>query len=300
MEVDLNKEFEACSILLVGAGGQVGISLQQQMPKNVNLLSLDRHKLDITDSKAVSAAISHFQPDWIINAAAYTAVDTAESEPEIAFAINRDGAANLARAAEAVNACMIQISTDYVFDGTQTRPYRPDDPVNPINVYGESKLAGEEATKKIMGHDLLILRTAWVYAPHGKNFLTTMLRLMKERNELRIVEDQIGTPTSASTLANVILRGIANNVTGTHHWTDAGIASWYDFACAIQEFAQDAELFLGECHLSPIHTSEYPTPAKRPMYSVLDKSAFRQAINMEGLQWRKALQVAISRLTGLR
>jgi dTDP-4-dehydrorhamnose reductase len=280
-------------ILLTGAGGQVGICLQQQMPKDVALLALDRKALDITDREAVTEAVAGFKPDWIINAAAYTAVDKAESEPELAFAINRDGAAHLAQAAADLNARMVQISTDYVFDGNKARPYRPDDNVNPINVYGESKLAGEIVTREALDEHALILRTAWVYASHGRNFLTTMLRLMRERDELKIVEDQVGTPTSARTLAEIILIAIARKVTGTHHWTDAGVASWYDFACAIAELAKSAGLITGACRIKPISTRDYPTPARRPVFSLLDKQSLRGAIGEHGMQWRRALQQMI-------
>lgn len=281
-------------ILVAGAGGQLGIALQQQMSRGVELLAPDRGRLDITDAGAVTEAIRDFRPDWIINAAAYTAVDKAESEPEAAFAINRDGAANLARAAGEVGARMVQISTDYVFDGTLARPCRPDDPVNPVNVYGESKLAGEIATREILGDDLLILRTAWVYAPHGRNFLTTMLRLMRERSELKVVEDQVGTPTSALTLSSTILSALEKEITGTHHWTDAGVASWYDFACAIRDLATEAGLKLGVRRVLPITTADYPTPARRPACSLLDKQSLRMAIADDGMHWREALQRAVA------
>jgi len=291
----LHAELKGRRVLIAGAGGQLGIALQKQMPADVELFALDRNGLNITDASSVTRIVTRLRPDWIINAAAYTDVDKAEAEAALAMSINRDGASNLARAAESINARMVQISTDYVFDGCQTRPYRPDDPVNPVNVYGESKLAGENATREILGERLLILRTAWVYSPHGRNFLTTMLRLIRERDELCVVEDQIGTPSSALRLADAILTGIAKDITGIHHWTDAGVTSWYDFACAIQELAGLSGFVFNPCHIVPIPTSEYPTPARRPAYSVLDKSTFRKAAEIEGLQWRQALQQEISR-----
>jgi len=283
-------------ILLAGAGGQVGIALQQQMPGAVKLLALDRKGLDITDTKAVAEVVKSFRPDWIINAAAYTAVDKAESEPEAAFAINREGAANLARAAELVKARMVHISTDYVFDGRQARPYKPDDPVNPLNVYGESKLAGESAIREVLGDNLLIIRTAWVYAAHGKNFLTTMLRLMREQDELRVVEDQIGTPTSAVSLASVILMSVSSNLTGIHHCTDAGVASWYDFAIAIRELVTDLDI--KSCRIHPIQTVEYQTPAKRPICSVLDKTSLRASGVTHEVSWWGALHDVLSPVSG--
>ncbi|HDP90412.1 MAG TPA: dTDP-4-dehydrorhamnose reductase [Thioalkalivibrio sp.] len=296
---DLQQALAGRRVLLAGGGGQVGVALRQIMPGGVELQALDRGALDITDRKAVTEAVGRIKPDWVINAAAYTAVDKAESEPELAFVINRDGAAHLAQAAAEANARMVQISTDYVFDGEQARPYRPDDAVNPINVYGESKLAGEVATRGVLGERALILRTAWVYSPHGRNFLTTMLRLMRERDELKVVEDQVGTPTSASSLARVILLAMAREVTGTHHWTDAGATSWYDFACAIGELAEIAGFTFGACRIAPIPTSDYPTPARRPTSSLLDKQSMRQAIGEDGVQWKKALRQVVSQMVDL-
>jgi len=285
-------------ILLVGAEGQLGKALCEQLPSEAELIALGRKQLDIVDAKAVHAAAINYRPHWVINAAAYTAVDKAESESDIAFFVNRDGAANLAIAAEAVGARMVQISTDYVFDGTQVRPYLPDDPVNPINVYGESKLAGEVATKEILGENVLILRTAWVYAANGRNFVKTILRLINERDEIKVVDDQIGTPTCASSLANAVILGIALNITGTHHWTNAGVASWYDFACSIEKAARKMGLTDRKCRISPIPTSEYPTPAKRPSYSLLDKTSFRKKIDNDGIHWMQDLDATISRLAG--
>lgn len=292
--VNIDQGLSGIRILLAGAGGQLGVAMQQCIPESVELIALDRATLDITDHDAVSDAVRRFRPDWVINAAAYTAVDKAESEIDIAFAINRDGAANLAQAAAGSNARMVHISTDYVFDGKQARPYLPDDTVNPINVYGESKLAGEVSVREVLGEEALILRTAWVYAPHGKNFLTTMLKLMKELGELKVVEDQIGSPTSVYSLANGILAAIANKFSGTHHWTDAGITSWYDFACAINEYA--ATTGTKACNIYPIPTSDYPTPAKRPSCAVLDKQSMRNAIGYHGVQWKDALRGVMERL----
>jgi dTDP-4-dehydrorhamnose reductase len=283
-------------ILLVGAGGQLGQSMKEQLPTGVEMLALDRKKLNIVDTQAVKEAVTKYKPHWLINAAAYTAVDKAESEAEIAFSINRDGAANLANAAKTVGARMVQVSTDYVFDGAQARPYKPDDSVNPINVYGESKLAGEVATREILGDDALILRTAWVYAANGRNFVKTMLRLINEREEVRVVEDQVGTPTSATTLADAVILGIALGVTGTHHWTNTGVASWYDFAVAIQATSREMGITEGNCRITPIPTSEYPTPAKRPACTLLDKSSFRQQIGNNGVHWVQDLGMTIGKI----
>lgn len=281
-------------ILVTGCNGQLGIALQNIKAPDVDMLALDRSSLDITDIKQVKNIVAQFNPDWIINAAAYTAVDKAESESELVFLINKTGAENLARAAEICSAKMIQVSTDYVFDGTQGRAYKPDDPVNPINVYGESKLGGEIAVREILGNESLILRTAWVYAPYGNNFLTTMLRLMKEQKELKIIEDQIGTPTNANTLAHVIFTAIKNEVTGTHHWTDAGVASWYDFANAIYNLATAKGVLDSQCNIIPIPSESYPTAAKRPICSILDKQDFRNSISVNGQSWLFELNRCLS------
>ena len=284
-------------ILLTGASGQLGLSLQQHIPDNIELLALDRHALDITSYSKVMEAVGAFHPDWIINAAAYTTVDEAEVEQTTAEAINHHGAGNLAKAAEQLQARMVHISTDYVFDGVKAGPYMPDDATNPINVYGRTKLAGEQAVRNILGEQALILRTAWVYASHGHNFLNTMLRLMNERDTLNVVEDQVGTPTSTSSLADVILRSIECELSGTHHWTDAGVASWYDFACEISCLADKAGLLNNSCHIQPIPTSAYPTPATRPQNSMLDKQSTRVALQYPGRHWSESLLDEINKLS---
>lgn len=287
----IQNELHGCRVLIAGSDGQLGFALQQGKPKDVDLRALPSNRLDITDAKAVNATVEQFKPHWVINAAAYTAVDKAESEYDSAFSVNRDGAANLAYAAKSAGARMVQVSTDYVFDGKQARPYEPHDPVNPINVYGESKLAGEIVTREVVGEDLLIVRTAWVYALRGKNFLTTMLRLMNERNELSVVEDQVGAPTSAFTLAQAIWQAI--KITGVHHWTDAGAASWYDFACAIYEYASERKLVKNQCILRPLSSGAYPTAANRPPCSLLNKQSFRGSLGYDGEQWRRVLKQMI-------
>lgn len=285
-------------ILIAGSGGQVGVALQRVMLNDIELLALDRKGLNIADAKAVKDTVTLFKPDWIINAAAYTAVDKAEKESDLAFAVNRDGAKNLALAADVVGARMVQISTDYVFDGVKASPYDPDDPVNPVNVYGESKLAGEVVTRKILGNNLLILRTAWVYSSYSQNFLTTMLRLMRERRELRVIEDQIGTPTSALTLAKAILSAIDNEVTGTHHWTDAGVASWYDFANAINILGVSSGVLENTCSITPISANDYPALARRPACTLLEKQKFRACIGDDGGYWQSILKQVIDSIDG--
>lgn len=283
-------------ILLVGAQGQLGWELQRTAPAGLTLHALDRAALDITDAAAVQACVEALRPGLIINAAAYTAVDRAEQEPALAYAVNRDGPAHLAAAAAACGARLVHVSTDFVFDGTLGRPYRPEDPVKPLGVYGASKAAGEAAVREALGGAALILRTAWVYSAHGANFVKTMLRLMRERERLGVVADQVGTPTWARDLARALWRAAELGLTGTHHWTDAGVASWYDFAVAIQEEALALGLLTRPIPIDPIATADYPTPARRPAYSVLDKTAFWTALGRPAGHWRVGLRGMLKEL----
>jgi dTDP-4-dehydrorhamnose reductase len=237
-------------------------------------------------------------PDLVINAAAYTAVDKAESEKDKAYEVNVRGAANIAKAAEHSGARLIHISTDFVFDGRKSKPYRPDDKPNPISVYGASKLQGEEAVLRETMKKALILRTGWVYSSHGSNFVKTMLKLMAERDEISVVADQVGTPTWARGLAKAIYH-FANipDTHGIYHSTDAGVASWYDFAAAIQEEAHQLGILQSLIPVIPIRTDDYPTAAKRPPYSVLDKTATWQALGYTASHWRVALRLMLEELT---
>lgn len=259
-------------MLITGSGGQLGTELAGTAPPGAELVRTDRAELDITDRNSVLEFVKEIKPDLIINAAAYTAVDKAESEPDLAFRINRDGAAHLAQAAKKAGARIIHVSTDYVFDGRQGSPYKPDDKPNPLNVYGESKLAGERAVQEITEGRGLIVRTAWVYSAHGHNFVKTMLRLLRERKEVRVVCDQIGTPTHARGLADALWRFAGRaDLHGIYHWTDAGVASWYDFAEAVRSCRLRREPRQDVGLLYPIPSSQYNTPAVRPAYCVLDK-----------------------------
>lgn len=290
-------------ILLTGANGQLGWELQRTCPAHIELHAHDANTLDITDALAVRDAVQAIKPDWIINAAAYTAVDKAESETTLAYAVNRDGARHLAEAARAasalnaVSARMVQVSTDFIFDGEQGHPYRPDAVPSPLGVYGASKLAGELAVRDTLGEHALILRTAWVYSAHGHNFVKTMLRLMKEREQLSIVADQVGSPTWAHGLAQAIWQATTINLNGTHHWTDAGTASWYDFAQAIHDEARALGLLERDCALHPIATADYPTPARRPGFSLLDKASTWQALHIsQPTHWRAQLRAMLIEL----
>ncbi|WP_414040905.1 dTDP-4-dehydrorhamnose reductase [Acidithiobacillus sp. M4-SHS-6] len=277
-------------VLLLGANGQVGWELQRQLPESVELLALSRAQADISSQEQVARITRQFRPDLIINAAAYTAVDRAESEPEKAYAINRDGAAHCAAVAAEQGGRLIHLSTDFVFDGNRPTPYPTDSLRRPLGVYGASKAAGEVEVERILGNNVLILRTAWVYSAHGTNFVKTMLRLMKERETLGVVGDQLGSPTWAAGLAAAIWR--ASEQPGFHgiqHWTDAGVASWYDFAVAIQEEALTLGLLPRAIPIRMIASSSYPTPARRPACAVLDKSTSYAALGAAP-HWRQALR----------
>ncbi len=277
-------------VLITGGAGQLGIELQRVCPANVEITAPRSSELDITDQAHTAKAVDRVRPDVIINAAAYTAVDRAESEPERAFAVNSEGAANLASAAAASEARLIHISTDFVFDGQKSHPYVPSDPPAPLNVYGRSKLQGEIEVARILGKHSVIIRTSWVYSAHRHNFVRTMLSLMSERKELKVVADQAGTPTWARGLAEVVWKAALHpEINGTFHWSDSGIASWYDFACAISRIGTNLGILSSPPTILPINTHEYPTPARRPYYSVLDKGDTSDALGIIPMHWEDNL-----------
>lgn len=286
-------------VLLTGATGQVGTAVQAHVPPGADLRALSHAELDISDPLAVLAVMSAWQPALIINAAAYTAVDKAEAEPGPAFAINAEGPRHLATAARTVPNCrLIHISTDYVFDGDGRDPYKPEDATHPVGVYGRSKLEGERAVRAILGERSVILRTAWVYAARGRNFLLTMLRVMREHHAARVVADQRGTPTSADSIARAIW-AIAERpqLQGVLHWTDAGTATWYDFALAIAEEAHAAGLMAEKAEVTPISTADYPTAARRPANSVLDTREAIAQLGFSPAPWRAELRATLQSLT---
>jgi len=286
-------------VLVTGAGGQVGQALLATAPKDVQLIACSRDALDIGDERAVFERLQEAAPRVVINAAAYTAVDRAESEPDIARNINSHGPRFLAGAAREVGARLIHLSTDFVFDGNSCAPYRPDAPTNPLSVYGKTKRAGEEAVLEISRGEAVVVRTAWVYAAQGRNFLNTMLRLMKQNGAVRVVCDQVGTPTSAKSLSRVLWKLIASpQVVGIHHWTDAGVASWYDFAVAIAEEAAALGLLPPTVEVQPIVTAQYPTPARRPHYSVLAGSL--ASLAGQPVHWRVPLREVLREIGDAR
>ncbi len=262
------------TILLTGANGQVGKEIQIHAPHDVMLISLDKKNLDIISKEAIRSVFSKHNPDYIINAAAYTAVDKAETEPELAFAVNSIGPQNLAESCKKNNIPLIHISTDYVFDGTSKVPYKEDDPVSPLGVYGKSKFEGEQAVRQILNQHI-ILRTSWVFSLHGHNFVKTMLRLFKERETVKVVDDQIGCPTAASDIAKCIWQIInaTKQTWGTYHFCGKKSQSWYEFALDIYDNYKNFNDFIVK-NIVPIKTIEYPVLAKRPKFSVLNQDKF--------------------------
>jgi dTDP-4-dehydrorhamnose reductase len=281
-------------VLLSGAAGQLGQALVAAAPAHWQLIAYGRRELDLADPSACRQAVRQHRPDWVLNAGAYTAVDRAEMEPELALAVNAGAPQAFAEALAEQGGRLLQVSTDFVFDGEQGHPYRPEQPVAPLGVYGATKAEGERRITALLPVDrVCVLRTSWVYGPVGRNFCLTMLRLHAERaaagQELAVVADQVGCPTATPGLAAACIAAIDRGVSGLHHWSDAGAASWYDFAVAIGELGVDAGLLERAAAVRPIGTADYPTPARRPSYSLLDCGATRQALGLPPQHWRSAL-----------
>jgi len=280
------------NVLVTGSNGQLASCIKDLAKRDtsLNFIYTDYQELDICDLKQVEVFFKSNQKiDYCINCAAYTAVDKAESEVEKTFEINAQGAKNLAIVCSEFDTVLIQVSTDFVFDGEKTEPYTETDVANPISVYGASKLQGEVEIKKIVKKQFII-RTSWLYSEHGNNFMKTMLRLAETRDEISVVSDQIGTPTYAGDLANVILKIITSNTRsfGLYHYSNEGETSWYDFAKAIFE-ASNLKI-----KVNAIKTEAYPTPAKRPVYSVMDKTKIKSVLKMKTLDWQDSLKKAIA------
>jgi dTDP-4-dehydrorhamnose reductase len=281
------------TILITGANGQLGSEirfLSGSYPQYVFLFT-DFQELSIDDRGAIENYFVSNKIDCCINCAAYTAVDKAEADIEVANKINGYAVGYLAEACKKNDALFIHISTDYVFDGTATQPYKVDHPVNPVNIYGSSKLLGEQLAFE-KNPSSIVIRTSWVYSSVGNNFVKTMLRLMTERDSLNVVSDQVGCPTYAADLASAILQvvvsGKATENAGFYHYSNQGVISWYDFAVAIKEISKSS------CVVGPIKTEQYPTTAKRPAYSVMDTSKIREIFNIDIPQWRDSLQKCMS------
>ncbi len=282
------------NILVTGCYGQLGNEIQAleaSMP-NHKFFNTDRDELDITNFEAVDGFVTENKIDGIINCAAYTAVDKAEGDIEMATLLNATAPGYLARAIERRGGFLVQVSTDYVFDGTHHKPYMPEDDTCPDSVYGRTKLEGERNAmsqcKRVM-----VIRTAWLYSIHGNNFVKTMLRLGKEKTELGVIYDQIGTPTYAGDLASVIMTAVNDGIVpGIYHFTDEGVTSWYDFTKAIHRMAG-----IKTCHVKPLRTEQYPTPAHRPHYSVLDKTKIKETYHVEIPHWEESLEKCVAQLT---
>jgi dTDP-4-dehydrorhamnose reductase len=275
--------------VLVLGGGQIARAVTEAASGRHQVVTRTHADLDIVDERALSRTLSEAKADWVVNAAAYTAVDRAEDEPSVARAVNDTAVATLVDRAAREGSRLLHLSTDFVFDGESSRAYLPSDAANPLGVYGATKLAGEY---HVIAHRTgVVLRTSWVYASSGRNFVLTMLKLMKEREKVNVVCDQIGTPTWAASAAAAIWGLIDAEVDGgVYHWTDLGVASWYDFAIAIQEEALERGLLSRAASVEAIPTAAYPTRAKRPRFSVLDTVAARTIIKIPGRHWRHSLR----------
>lgn len=284
-------------ILIAGHKGQLGRALLARYPESFDVRGADLPEADISAESSLNNICGSWKPELIINTAAYTAVDRAEEEPDAAERANKVGAQRIAEFSAKCGARLIHISTDFVFDGKQSRPYQPDDPANPVNFYGKSKLAGEQNVSTIIPDQSIILRTAWLYGAGSQNFVNSIIRLLQERSGLTIVSDQIGTPTWTHSLATAIWAFADKSaLNGIYHWTDSGVASWYDFAIAIQEEALAAGLINEAIPILPISTEEYPTPATRPKYSVLDKQSTFRDLGFQAEHWRVNLRKMIREL----
>ncbi len=301
-------------VLLTGAAGQLGQALFDSSPEGIELIPTSRGggqgvlALDLVDGAACRAAVLEYRPDWLLNAGAYTAVDRAESEPDLALAVNAGAPQAFAEALVATGGRLLQVSTDFVFNGRQGSPYLPEQARDPLGVYGLSKARGEEAVEQWLGGTGrgLILRTGWLYGPRGRNFCTTILRLHRERaaagQPLAVVSDQVGCPTSIAGLAAACWRALglapgALSLAPVLHWSDAGVASWYDFAVAIGELGVAQGLLEQAVCVQPLTSVDYPTPARRPNYSLLECSTSRALLGLEPEHWRTALAAVLRQLS---
>ncbi|HID82210.1 MAG TPA: dTDP-4-dehydrorhamnose reductase [Chromatiales bacterium] len=278
-------------VLVTGAGGQVGWELQRRMDSDpdIELFAYPRTELDITDYKAVRQKLEDIKPDWVINAAAYTAVEKAEEDEAKAHQINAEAVGKLAEMVKELGIRLLHISTDYVFDGDSSSSYIPTDDTNPLNIYGKSKLIGELQVMHALEDDALVIRTGWVYSRHGHNFVKTMVKLMQDRDSVSVIDDQVGSPTWANEFARVIAIAVKKDLRGIYHWTDAGVASWYDFAHAIHGMARHLGYVNGKVSVKAISSEEYKTKAKRPRNTVMCKRSIREATGYRGHHWRDTL-----------
>ncbi len=296
-------------ILLTGSQGQLGFSIKKLTPKGIQLLSLDKNQFDLSKTNSIKKNLENIKPDFIINCGAYTNVDMAEDEKEKVMNINANSVKEISLYLKKHGGNLIQISTDYVFDGRNSTSYKVSDKVSPINQYGVSKARAEEFIQKILGdtNQAVIIRTSWLMGTTGKNFLLTMLKLHQTRKEINVVSDQISCPTSTKTLAEACWRVIKLKMEGNIynfnfmpilHWSDNGIASWYDIAVAIGEISAKNGLVNLPAFVNPIKSENYPTKAKRPNFSLLDCSSSKEFLNFKGEYWRNSLEISIKSILG--
>ncbi len=288
-------------ILITGSNGQLGRELVLEGQKiDFEIIATGHAELDITKPAQIEKQLAQYQPALVVNTAAYTAVDAAESDPDLAFRVNRDGPANLAAACVEMGIALIQISTDYVFNGRKKKPYAESDPLSPLGVYARSKAAGEDQVRSLLPAHI-ILRTSWLYGVFGRNFVKTMMALGKEKKMIKVVDDQFGSPTSAQDLAQTImdlalhLQKNTNVNWGTYHFCGQGLTSWHQFAVRIFDFAQPYHLF-ARPRLEPVSTNQYPTAASRPPYSGLDCTRIQKNFGIRPKPWQKSLETTITRI----
>jgi dTDP-4-dehydrorhamnose reductase len=293
-----NRATDRRRVLITGSGGQLASELMAELPSSWCAHTRSHRELDVTDAVSVLNAIESEQPDLIVNAAGFTKVDDAESRPEDAFAVNTNGVENLADACARVGSRLIHVSTDYVFDGEKRQAYKPSDLPAPINAYGASKLAGEQAVQRLLPSRALIVRTAWLYSRQQPNFVLTMLDLINRRETVGVVSDQFGSPTWAKGLARVIWRAAdEDSLSGVLHWTDGGSAAWYEFALAVEEEGRDLGLVSKTGPVvKPVTTAEYPTRARRPVYTALDSASTCARLGVQQRPWRAQLRSMLETL----
>lgn len=280
-------------LVVIGKSGQLAWEIARLVPE---AMCLGRDDIDITSGEDIAAKLGLINPDAVINASAYTAVDKAESDEENAYLLNQTAVANLAEYCKSNNVFFVHVSTDYVFNGEKGSPYTVDDAIEPQGMYGKTKAAGEAEVTSALPEASAILRTSWVYSSHGNNFVKTMLRLMAEKPQLGVIDDQVGSPTWAKGLARACVEAASHRTAGIYHWSDEGVCSWYDFAIAIQQLGLEKGLLEQAVPVKPIPSSAYPTPAKRPHYSVLDKTLTRETFTSPLNHWREQLSAMMDEL----
>lgn len=295
-------------VLLTGSTGQLGQALIESKPNNVDLITTNRHELDLTNSQVCINFIEDIKPSWVLNCAAYTSVDKAEGEAELAMAINSSAPQAFSKALLKTGGKLLHISTDFVFNGNQNSPYKVSDPRSPIGIYGKSKAAGEDSIEQSFRNrnQAVILRTSWLMGNVGKNFALTMLKLHREKDEIYVISDQVGGATSTLTLSSACWKLITQSeaiidsegkLPMIMHWCDSGIASWYDIAIAIGEIGKKIGLLDNPAKVNPISSSDYPTIVKRPRYSLLDCTESRRILNLPNIHWRAALEEVLLKVS---